>query len=86
MSAIAVNNKFQTVCPFTEEFLSNLYSKSFLKTRLSLLSAKTALLISQGGSTQNSSLNTPVLHQLSDILTMAARLRFSSDLSHMRTL
>jgi hypothetical protein len=86
ISVIAVNNKLPTVCPDTEESFWNLYSKSFLKTKLSLLKAKTALLISQGGSIQNSSLSTQVDHQLSLIATSAAKFTLSSVLSPDNTL
>jgi hypothetical protein len=74
MSAKAVSNRFQTVCPETEDSFSKRYSNSFLSISDSVLKANIALLISQGGNTQNSSLSNPVLHPLSLIVTIAAKL------------
>jgi hypothetical protein len=74
ISAKAVRSKFPTVCPDTDDSFSKRYSKSFLSISDSLLNANIALLISHGGNTPNSSLSNPVLHPLSLIVTIAAKL------------
>jgi hypothetical protein len=51
-----------------------------------MLKAKTALLISQGGRIQNSSLSTQVEPQLSLIATRAAKFTLSSVFNQDRTL